>query len=499
MSEQVGNYETRIGTLNVENDTCKERNTELLNNIRSLNETLESQITDHNNKYSFLQNEMSTIQQQCDISQESVTKLRQDILQHERNNDQLSECNASLKNQLDDLRNQFNTLTTGNEGKIGQLDNLIAQQSATNTALSQKNEDMMLETNALTNANAGLLATLQELNEQNAKFKEEFDKYRSTLQQLTSKLTKSEQCINELKKKNTELENEVSTITTEMNERIEAGRVANESVSQQLTDLLDDKRNLESTNGLLEKRLQECGTEMKQLKENVGDCEEIRSRCVELQQTVSDMTEVVSQKEINIRELDGRIEYDKGVLTNQADMASARINSLIEVCIRSYDYCATIYGLISELNVEILESPFNGIKSFEPISQSLFDHGNDTIYNTLMNKFDDMVSPAKRIVQTLKDKDADIKNELNNVSKQCGFHTTPTLTASRLLSWASIIFSAIRARKENFTYNSVDEYCNSVKEDIVIYTSNIDRLLKNVKGFKDRLLELTTKFREHMS
>ncbi|MES1923123.1 hypothetical protein MHBO_004665, partial [Bonamia ostreae] len=193
-----------------------------------------------------------------------------------------------------------------------------------------------------------LLATLQKLNKENTTLQEGLIGYRSECERLTTKLAEFEQlqarCVEleqklseaferdaqsdqlntelrniigqreeklmsydqhiaSLKTRNTELENQVIASTEELNTRIQAGAQANNTISIQLGDVMNDNQRLESAKNALEERLRYCETESNRLGGIFGECEQLRAQCGTLEQKISNMTEVVKEKEERIDQL----------------------------------------------------------------------------------------------------------------------------------------------------------------------------------------------------
>lgn len=317
------------------------------------------------------------------------------------------------------------------------------------------------------------------------------DSVNTDIEQCKVKLSTYEQQINILNGRNAELESQVTALNKELNTRIQAAKEAAATTAMQIGELLDDTKNLGTVKDSLERQLRDRESECKRLGDKLTEFEALRD---ELKEKMADMEESAAARERYIEQLDIKRTEDSDKFSNQTEYLSSRIGSVTAIFIRSYEYCCRIHSLICELNRDILGAHFDNINNFEPMKLDQFAYDNiNQIDTEVMNASDQMLKTVTRIANALKTKDGDIKRALEQVSDQCGFHRTSTLTAPEVISWASRIFSAIRPRESNGAnnlYASVEEYCKLVREDIVVYTDNIDKLLKIFTSFKTRLTTL---------
>lgn len=174
--------------------------------------------------------------------------------------------------------------------------------------------------------------------------------------------------------------------------------------------------------------------------------------------------------------------------TEQSETLSGTMGSVTQIFLETYANGCEIHGLICDLNKTILGANFSAISKFEPMTDFNYD---DMLLtrNTVTTATNQMLDDVRRIAKKLNDNYKDTNRALNAVSVQCGFHTTPILTASHVINWASNIFSAIRPHESSDTnlYSDVDAYCNIVNNDIGAYNVNIDKLYKNVSSFHEQL------------
>ncbi|MES1921472.1 hypothetical protein MHBO_003003, partial [Bonamia ostreae] len=100
-----------------------------------------------------------------------------------------------------------------------------------------------------------------------------------------------------------ELENRVIELEEDLRTRIEAAKEAAASTAVQIDGLLNDTQKLEAVKISLEGQLRDRETDCDRLTKQLGECEQLRVRCNELERRISEMAELVAERDQRIEQL----------------------------------------------------------------------------------------------------------------------------------------------------------------------------------------------------